>query len=97
MVPVAGQDWSSDPFSVLEKDGRLFTSVMSSLIEQAVEFQREQHRHYQKKVAIALNLSVRLLNDTGFRKQLFEHLIAQDFLPDSLIIEITEDNVLCCG
>jgi diguanylate cyclase len=42
-------------------------------------------------VAIAINLSVRLLNDTGFRKKILERLIAHDFFADSLILEITED------
>ncbi len=88
--PTRGFLYPEEFLSVLDQTG-LITSVMPSLIEQAVEFQREQHRRYKRKVAIALNLSVRLLNDTGFRKQLLEHLVSQDFLLDSLIIEITED------
>ena len=35
VVPVDGQDWDSDPFSVIEKDGKLFgrgTSDMKSFI-----------------------------------------------------------------
>ena len=88
--PTRGTVYPEEFLSVLDQTG-LISNVMSSLMEQAVEFQREQLRRYQTKVAIALNLSVRLLNDTEFRKQLLEHLIAQDFLVDSLIIEITED------
>lgn len=88
--PTRGFVYPREFLSALDQTG-LITSVMPSLIEQAVEFQRQQLRLYQRKVAIALNLSVRLLNDTAFRKQLLEHLIAQDFLPDSLVIEITED------
>jgi diguanylate cyclase (GGDEF)-like protein len=88
--PVRGFLYPGEFLSVLDQTG-LITDVMSSLMAQAIEFQRDQHRQYNRKVAIALNLSVRLLNDTGFRKQLLEHLIARDFLPDSLIIEVTED------
>jgi diguanylate cyclase (GGDEF)-like protein len=76
--------------SILDQTG-LITQVMSSLIEQAVAFQQNQYRLYNRKVAIALNLSVRLLNDTDFRKQLLEHLISRAFMSESLIIEITED------
>ena len=91
--PSRGFLYPDEFLSVLDQTG-LITDVMSSLMSQAVEFQREQHRLYQRKVAIALNLSVRLLNDTGFRKRLLEHLIARDFLPDSLILEITEDIIM---
>lgn len=41
VVPVAGQDWSSDPFAVLEKEGRLYgrgTSDMKSFIAVALAF-----------------------------------------------------------
>ena len=88
--PTRGFLYPDEFLSVLDQTG-LIADVMSSLMGQAVEFQRDQHRLHNRKVAIAINLSVRLLNDTGFRKQLLEHLIARDFLSDSLIIEITED------
>ena len=41
VVPVEGQDWSSDPFSIVEKNGRLFgrgTSDMKSFIAIALAF-----------------------------------------------------------
>ncbi|MCF8470213.1 MAG: acetylornithine deacetylase [Parvibaculum sp.] len=41
VVPVEGQDWSSDPFSVIERDGKLFgrgTSDMKSFIAVALAF-----------------------------------------------------------
>ncbi len=41
VVPVEGQEWSSDPFSVLEKDGRLYgrgTSDMKSFIAVALSY-----------------------------------------------------------
>ncbi len=88
--PTRGFLYPSEFLSVLDQTG-VITDVMSSLMAQAVAFQRDQHLLFNRKVAIAINLSVRLLNDTAFRKQLLEHLIARDFLPESLIIEITED------
>lgn len=41
VVPVEGQDWSSDPFSAIERDGKLFgrgTSDMKSFIAVALAF-----------------------------------------------------------
>ena len=41
VVPVEGQDWSSDPFSTIERDGKLFgrgTSDMKSFIAVALAF-----------------------------------------------------------
>ncbi len=41
VVPVEGQDWSSDPFSVVERDGKLFgrgTSDMKSFIALALAY-----------------------------------------------------------
>jgi EAL domain-containing protein (putative c-di-GMP-specific phosphodiesterase class I) len=60
-------------------------------VEQAILYQQDQYHQHGVKVAIAINLSVRLLNDTGFRKKILERLIAYDFFAGSLILEITED------
>ncbi|HCX67519.1 MAG TPA: acetylornithine deacetylase, partial [Rhodobiaceae bacterium] len=41
VVPVEGQDWSSDPFGVVERDGKLFgrgTSDMKSFIALALAY-----------------------------------------------------------
>jgi EAL domain-containing protein (putative c-di-GMP-specific phosphodiesterase class I) len=60
-------------------------------VEQAILYQQDQYHQHGVKVAIAINLSVRLLNDTGFRKKILERLIAHDFFAGGLILEITED------
>ncbi len=76
--------------SVVDQTG-VIASVISPLLDQAVAFQQHQLHQHDRRVAVAINLSVRLLNDTRFRKQILERLIAREFLPDSLILEITED------
>jgi diguanylate cyclase (GGDEF)-like protein len=88
--PTRGVLYPHDFLSVLDQTG-VITSVADPLVEQAVAFQQAQHQQHGGNVAIAINLSVRLLNDTGFRKKILERLIARDFLPNSLILEITEE------
>ncbi len=88
--PGRGILYPDEFLTVLDQTG-VITSVITPLLEQAVAFQQYQLRQQGRKVAIAINLSVRLLNDTRFRKQILERLIAREFLPDSLILEITED------
>ncbi|MEJ2694358.1 MAG: EAL domain-containing protein, partial [Candidatus Thiodiazotropha sp.] len=91
--PTRGILYPDEFLSVLDQTG-VITGVIDPLLEQAIAFQQEQHRQRREKVAIAINLSVRLLNDPGFRKKILEHLIARDFLPESLILEITEDTLM---
>jgi diguanylate cyclase (GGDEF)-like protein len=88
--PTRGILYPDEFLSVLDQTG-VITTVADPLVEQAVAFQQDQHQQHGKKVSIAINLSVRLLNDTGFRKRILERLIARDFLPNSLILEITEE------
>jgi diguanylate cyclase (GGDEF)-like protein len=88
--PSRGILYPDEFLSVLDQTG-VITSVADSLVEQAVAFQQDQHHQHGRKVAIAINLSVRLLNDTGFRKRILERLIARDFFSNSLILEITEE------
>ncbi len=88
--PSKGTLYPDEFLSVMDQTG-VITTVIEPLLEQAVAFQKEQHRRYDGSVGIAINLSVRLLNDIGFRKRILERLIAGDFLPNSLILEITED------
>lgn len=59
VVPVDGQDWSSDPFTVIEKDGRLYgrgTSDMKSFIAIALAFVPEFLKH-ELKVPLYFALS----------------------------------------
>ena len=91
--PSRGILYPDEFLSVLDQTG-VITAAIDPLLEQAVAFQQEQLRQHGEKVAIAINLSVRLLNDPGFRKQILERLIARDFLPESLILEITEDTLM---
>jgi EAL domain-containing protein (putative c-di-GMP-specific phosphodiesterase class I) len=91
--PTRGILYPDEFLSVLDQTG-VIISAIDPLLEQAIAFQKEQHRRHGEKVAIAINLSVRLLNDPGFRKQILERLIARDFLPESLILEITEDTLM---
>ncbi|MCU7807986.1 MAG: EAL domain-containing protein, partial [Candidatus Thiodiazotropha sp. (ex Semelilucina semeliformis)] len=79
-----------DFLSVLDETG-VIGSVIDPLLEQAITFQREQYLQRGEKIAIAINLSVRLLNAPTFRRQLLERMIAGDFYSNSLILEITED------
>jgi diguanylate cyclase (GGDEF)-like protein len=88
--PAKGILYPDEFLNVLDQTGVIAT-VIEPLVEQAVAFQQEQDLQHGRKVAIAINLSGRLLNDTGFRKKILERLIARDFLPGSLILEITED------
>jgi EAL domain-containing protein (putative c-di-GMP-specific phosphodiesterase class I) len=88
--PTRGILYPDEFLSVLDQTG-VIISALDPLLEQAIAFQQDQHQQYGRKVAIAINLSVRLLNDTSFRKIILERLIAHDFLPNSLILEITEE------
>ncbi len=88
--PGRGILYPDEFLTVMDQTG-VITSVISPLLDQAATFQQYQLRQHDRKVAIAINLSVRLLNDTRFRKQILERLIAREFLPDTLILEITED------
>jgi diguanylate cyclase (GGDEF)-like protein len=72
-------------------DTGIIASVVDSLMWQAYSFQHDRYLQTGEKVAIAINLSVRLLNDRVFRKQLLERLVAHDFFKESLILEITEE------
>ncbi len=72
-------------------DTGIIASVVDSLMWQAYSFQHDRYLQTGEKVAIAINLSVRLLNDRVFRKQLLERLVAHDFFKKSLILEITEE------
>ncbi len=88
--PQRGILYPDEFLSVLDQTG-VITAVADPLVEQAILYQQDQYHQHGVKVAIAINLSVRLLNDTGFRKKILERLIAHDFFADSLILEITED------
>ncbi|MCU7845342.1 MAG: EAL domain-containing protein [Candidatus Thiodiazotropha sp. (ex Monitilora ramsayi)] len=88
--PERGTLHPAEFLSVLDDTG-VIASVIESLMRQAYTFQHNHYRQTGEKVAIAINLSVRLLNDQVFRRQLLERLIAHDFFSDSLILEITED------
>ena len=91
--PTRGLLYPDEFMSVLDQTG-VISSIIDPLLEQAIEFQHEQHLQHGEKVTIAINLSVRLLNDVRFRKQILERLISHDFLPESLILEITEDTLM---
>lgn len=88
--PTRGTLHPIDFLSVLDETG-VIGSVIDPLLEQAITFQREQYLQRGEKIAIAINLSVRLLNAPTFRRQLLERMIAGDFYSNSLILEITED------
>jgi diguanylate cyclase (GGDEF)-like protein len=88
--PSRGILYPDEFLSVLDQTGAI-TAVTEPLVEQAIAFQKSQHLQHGRKVAIAINLSVRLLNDIGFRKMILDRLIVRDFMSDSLILEITED------
>ncbi len=88
--PTQGILYPDEFLSVLDQTGAIST-VIYPLLEQAIVFQQAQLSQLGRKVGIAINLSVRLLNDTGFRKKILESLIGRAFLPNSLILEITED------
>lgn len=91
--PTRGMLYPDEFFTVLDQTG-VITTVIDPLLEQAISFQQEQLRQHGEKVVLAINLSVRLLNDTRFRKRILERLIARDFLPESLLLEITEDTLM---
>lgn len=88
--PTRGIRYPDEFLAVLDDTG-LLASALDPLLQQAAAFQREQHLQYGEKVGIALNMSARLLKDEDFRQKLLERLIARDFLPGTLILEITED------
>ena len=88
--PTRGILYPEEFLTVLDQTG-LIATVTEPLMAQAVSFQRMHHRRTGSAVGIAINLSVRLLNDIGFRKRILERLIASEFMPGSLILEITED------
>jgi len=88
--PSRGLLYPDDFLTVMDETGVIGT-VIDPLLKQAIAFQQEQFLLRGESVGIAINLSVRLLNDQTFRQMLLERLIAHDFLPGSLILEITED------
>ncbi|MEJ2591068.1 MAG: EAL domain-containing protein [Candidatus Thiodiazotropha sp.] len=88
--PTRGMCYPDEFLAVLDDTGLLAT-VFDPLLQQAAAFQHKHHRQHGEKIGIALNLSARMLNEEDFRQKLLERLIARDFLPGTLILEITED------
>ncbi|MEN8178965.1 MAG: EAL domain-containing protein [Pseudomonadota bacterium] len=75
---------------VLETTG-LTASIMDKLLDQAEAHQRGISKMFGRQVAVAINLSVRLLNDPGFCRGLLERLALGQFQEGGLVLELTED------
>jgi len=69
----------------------LISQVIDGLLEQAIAHQRAFRRTTGRPISIAINLSVRLLNDPGFCRRLLKRLLDGQFADGGLILEITED------
>ena len=75
---------------ILDSTG-LSNSIMDELLDQVEILQSRIKHHYKRPVAIAMNLSVRLLNDPNFCRRLLERIENGHFKKGGLIIELTED------
>jgi diguanylate cyclase (GGDEF)-like protein len=78
--------------SVLNDTG-LITTLFAPLMEQIIQFEKNEQQEEIDKVSISVNLSAKLLNDPIFCRNLLETLIAGKISPRSLILEITEDTL----
>jgi diguanylate cyclase (GGDEF)-like protein len=81
-----------DYFLSVLNDTGLITTLFAPLLEQIIQFQKEQGDGGDK-ISISVNLSAKLLNDPIFCRNLLETLIAGKISPRSLILEITEDTL----
>ncbi len=79
-----------DQFLSVLNDTGLIITLFDPLLEQAIQFQKEQEDK-GKVVAISINLSSRLLNDPHFCRNLLQDLVTERISPGNLVLEITED------
>jgi diguanylate cyclase (GGDEF)-like protein len=69
----------------------LISQVIDELLDQAIAHQAEFHRRTGRSISVAINLSVRLLNDPSFCRRLLKRLLDGQFADGGLVLEITED------
>jgi len=74
-------------------DTGLIVRVIDSLLDSLVDQQKFLSRLVGRPVALALNLSPRLLNDPPFCRGLLKRLLEGQFQTGSLILELTEDTL----
>jgi diguanylate cyclase (GGDEF)-like protein len=82
---------SPDVFlNTLDSSG-LISQVIDELLEQAIAHQADYRHRTGRSISIAINLSVRLLNDPSFCRRLLKRLLDRQFVEGGLVLEITED------
>jgi acetylornithine deacetylase len=88
VVPVAGQDWSTDPFRLTERDGRLYgrgSADMKGFIACCVEM---APRFAAAKLAMPVHIALSYNEETNMRgmRRLAEHLAASPVKPAACLI-----------
>jgi diguanylate cyclase (GGDEF)-like protein len=69
----------------------LISQLIDDLLEQVIAHQAEFRRRTGQTISVAINLSVRLLNDPSFCRRLLKRLLDGRFADGGLVLEITED------
>jgi diguanylate cyclase (GGDEF)-like protein len=69
----------------------LISQMIDELLDQAIAHQAAFRRQTGKSLSVAINLSVRLLNDPSFCRRLLKRLLDGHFAEGGLVLEITED------
>ena len=82
---------SPDVFLNMLDSSGLISQVIDELLEQAIAHQTDYRRRTGRSISIAINLSVRLLNDPSFCRRLLKRLLDRHFADGGLVLEITED------
>jgi acetylornithine deacetylase len=88
VVPVAGQDWSTDPFRLTERDGRLYgrgSADMKGFIACCVEM---APRLAAAKLAVPVHIALSYNEETNMRgmRRLAAHLAASPVKPAACVI-----------
>ncbi|MET0091854.1 MAG: EAL domain-containing protein [Candidatus Thiodiazotropha sp.] len=76
--------------SVLNETG-LINTLFAPMLEQALAFQKGQIALSGQNVALAINLSARLLNDQNLCRRLLQSMVSGEIPSGSLILEIREE------
>ncbi|MET0064912.1 MAG: EAL domain-containing protein [Candidatus Thiodiazotropha sp.] len=75
---------------VLNETG-LINTLFSPMLEGALRFQKQQSAETGQNVAVAVNLSGRLLNEQSFCRGLLQSMVSGEIPPGSLILEVKEE------